>query len=113
MRVYDNTRADERCIYLAVTRGGVLSAGKGSDVLMEGNVFKNVKQQNKADLKTQEGGRSYVPFKREDSNRCTATLGRPCAANLLLESAQYNWGLVAQTLTTFKVSFPPSLAIVH
>ncbi|KNZ47204.1 hypothetical protein VP01_65g5 [Puccinia sorghi] len=82
--------------------GGVLSAGKGSDVLMEGNVFKNVKQQNKADLKTQEGGRSYVPFKREDSNRCTATLGRPCAANLLLESAQYNWGLVAQTLTTFK-----------
>jgi hypothetical protein len=87
-------------------RGGVFQAGRGSDILAEGNVFKNVKTQNNGDAKTQDGGRTFVPFRNEDSNLCSAVLGRPCVANVMLQSSNYNWGQVTQTVNIFKVSYP-------
>ncbi|PLW16684.1 hypothetical protein PCANC_13342 [Puccinia coronata f. sp. avenae] len=83
-------------------QGGVFQAGRGSDILAEGNVFKNVKTQNNGDAKTQDGGRTFVPFRDEDSNLCSAVLGRPCVANVMLQSSNYNWGQVTQTVNIFK-----------
>ncbi|KAI9630908.1 hypothetical protein KEM48_013486 [Puccinia striiformis f. sp. tritici PST-130] len=82
--------------------GETFQVGRGSDVLAEGNVYKNVKTQNNNDAKTQLGGRSFVPLKPEDANRCTAALGRPCVPNLMLQSSNYLFGLDAQALTTFR-----------
>ena len=76
--------------------------GQGSNVLAEGNVFKNVKIQNNSDLKTKDGGKSFIPFRNEDSNLCTAALGRPCVSNLMIQSSNYNFAVDTQALNSFR-----------
>jgi hypothetical protein len=73
-------------------------------LLAEGNVFENVKIQDPGDLKTQDGGHSYVPLKPAEADRCKSILGRPCATNLLIQSSPYKFSLDTQAVDAFKVS---------
>jgi hypothetical protein len=89
---------------VTLIRGETLQVGSGSNILAEGNVFKNAQIQNNGDLKTQFGGKSFVPFRPEDSTVCSQAIGRPCVINLSLQSSKYNFALEAQALASFKVS---------
>ncbi|PLW43005.1 hypothetical protein PCANC_10032 [Puccinia coronata f. sp. avenae] len=82
--------------------GETFEIGKGSSVLAEGNLFKNVKIQNPGDVKTQDGGNSYVPFKPEEASRCSSMIGRPCVANQMIDSSPYKFDLNPQAANTFK-----------
>ncbi|KAA1111803.1 hypothetical protein PGT21_012701 [Puccinia graminis f. sp. tritici] len=82
--------------------GETFQVGQGSNLLAEGNVFKNAKIHNNGDLKTQFGGKSFVPFRPEDSTVCSQAIGRPCVINLSLQSSKYNFALETQALNSFK-----------
>jgi hypothetical protein len=88
-----------------VKRGETFEIGKGSNVLAEGNLFKNVKIQHPGDVVTHDGGNSYVPFRPEEASRCTSSLGRPCIANQMVESSTYKFDLNLQAVNSFKASF--------
>ncbi|EFP85234.2 uncharacterized protein PGTG_11403 [Puccinia graminis f. sp. tritici CRL 75-36-700-3] len=83
--------------------GETLEVGSGSNLLAEGNVFENVKIQDPGDLKTQDGGHSYVPLKPAEADRCKSILGRPCATNLLIQSSPYKFSVDTQAVDAFKV----------
>jgi hypothetical protein len=63
-----------------------------------------VKIQDTSDFTTQDGGKSYVPFKTKEANQCKSILGRPCISNLMIQSSKYNFSLDAEALATCKVS---------
>ncbi|PLW40354.1 hypothetical protein PCASD_07313 [Puccinia coronata f. sp. avenae] len=84
------------------TLGETFEIGKGSNVLAEGNLFKNVKIQHPGDVVTHDGGNSYVPFRPEEASRCTSSLGRPCVANQMVESSTYKFDLNLQAVNSFK-----------
>lgn len=84
------------------SHGETFEFERGSNVLAEGNVFRNVKIHNPGDANTQRGGNSFAPTKIDDEKICQPILGRPCKINLMLQSSVYKFGLKTQALDAMK-----------